>query len=117
MNTIWWGVAHVLATISHFIMGIVGIITFNNTAIQALEDFWSGAALGASPVRQVGEASLLQGITAVVSQVPFSLGLAHGCQQGGADHKKKGMGGICLQLDIFPWPTLDRPQDINPQYS
>lgn len=101
MNTIWWGVAHVLATISHFIMGIVGIITFNNTAIQALEDFWSGAALGASPVRQVGEASLLQGITAVVSQVPsqpFSLGLAHGSPRGRLVEliTIKGLGGICL---------------------
>lgn len=92
MNTVVWGAAHVLATISHFIMGIVGIITFNNTAIQALEDFWAGAALGSSPVRQVGEASLLQGITAVVSQLspqPFSLVLAHGCLRGGADYKEK----------------------------
>lgn len=72
MNTVVWGAAHVLATISHFIMGIVGIITFNNTAIQALEDFWAGAALGSSPVKQVGEASLLQGITAVVSEVSFT---------------------------------------------
>lgn len=68
-NTLWWSIAHALATISHLLMGIVGIITFHNTAIQALEDFMSGASVGSSSIRQMGDASLLQGATAVVSRV------------------------------------------------
>lgn len=75
-NTLLWGIAHGLATISHLLMGIVGIITFHNTAIQALEDFMSGASLGSSSIRQMGDASLLQGATAVVSQVFPQLFLA-----------------------------------------
>lgn len=66
---LWWSATHGLATISHLVMGIVGIVTFHNTAIQALEDFMSGTSMVSSSVRQMGEASLLQGATAVVSQV------------------------------------------------
>lgn len=72
-TTIWWGTAHALATILHLVMGVVGIVTFHNTAIQALNDFMSGATVGAtapsSSIGLMGEASLLQGVIAVVSEL------------------------------------------------
>lgn len=89
-NTLWWSIAHALATISHLLMGIVGIITFHNTAIQALEDFMSGAAVGSSSIRQMGDASLLQGATAVVSQVSsFKLGFPMVVVDGRADQRNE----------------------------
>lgn len=64
-NTHLWGAAHVLAILSHLVMGIVALVTFNNTAIKALQDFSSGLPL----VNAMDEASLVQGAVAVVSRV------------------------------------------------
>lgn len=92
-TTLWWGTAHSLATILHLVMGVVGIVTFHNTAIQALNDFMSGATVGASvpsaSIGLMGEASLLQGVIAVVSQLsPQDCACPiHGCPRWEADHK------------------------------
>lgn len=82
-STLWWGTAHALATILHLVMGVVGIVTFHNTAIQALNDFMSGVTVGSSSIGLMSEASLLQGVIAVVSQLPPNLGAPnHACPVG-----------------------------------
>lgn len=99
-NTLSWGVAHGLATISHLVMGIVGIVTFHNTAIQAFEDFMSGTSVGSSSIEQMGQASLLQGATAVVSQVPSQ---AHGSSFEGelTTEIKQGWVGFVFNLTYY----------------
>lgn len=110
-NPRWWGAAHVLSTIGHLVMGIVGTVTFHNTTIQAFEDFLSGSTLGSPSIRQMGEASLLQGATAVVSQVSPQRSRAHRSRRGAADHKHKtGLGRVRLQFDILCFSPLGRPQ-------
>lgn len=116
-NPRWWGAAHVLATIGHLVMGIVGTVTFHNTTIQAFEDFLSGSSLGSPSIRQMGEASLLQGATAVVSQVSPQRSRAHKSRRGEADHREKtGLGRVCLQFDVLCVSSLGRPQGLVRQH-